>query len=46
MLLDKLIFTVIIFSGLFLATFSISIPPSVLEIKAILELFLSTMHDK
>ena len=39
-------FVVIIFFGVSEATFSMSIPPSVLLIKAILELCLSTKHDK
>ena len=37
---------VIIFSGVFEATSSMSIPPSALEIKAIFELARSTKHDK
>ena len=43
---DGLILTVKIFSGFFLATSSISTPPSALEIKAIFELDLSIKHDK
>ena len=43
---SRLTLVVIIFSGVLLATSSISIPPSALEIKAILELALSTKHDK
>jgi len=42
--LDKFTFTVVIFFGVFFATFSISIPPSALEIKAIFELDLSTIQ--
>ena len=44
--LDKFIFTVKIFLGLFFAIFSMSIPPCALEIKAIFELDLSIRHDK
>ena len=44
--LDKLIFVVITFSGLFFATSSIFTPPSELEMKAIFELDLSTKQDK
>ena len=44
--LDKLIFVVTTFSGLFFATSSILTPPSALEIKAIFELDLSTKQDK
>ena len=43
---DKLIFTVVIFFGFFLATSSISIPPSALEINAIFDADLSTKQDK
>jgi len=39
-------FVVIIFSGELLATSSMSIPPWSLDINAILELALSTRHDK
>ena len=43
---DKFILTVQIFFGLFFATSSIFVPPSELEINAILELDRSTKHDR
>ena len=46
MILFKLIFTVVILSGLFLAISSILTPPTALEINAIFEVDLSIKQDK